>query len=331
MRSAYSPASGRFSPPSEESRSIGLKGVGLHDMRSDVSAQHLTEKGVGNKRSNSDFTNAEHDGFDKMYQGGTGSEQPRRPNNEENFYWSKLLKPASLSQALIPHMTHSNSEEYSGMWDRTVSVNNVQGSVQYPLYNSTFARQVHPVGFKDAAAGPSVISCMVADEGSRNGKKESGWNLVKSSVVSNKINQRSEGHTSEDFGVGRNVKTRAHLPEPKSSLPGPTKSSSSSRKMTIFYDGHAYVFDDVHPHKAEVIMAMAASFSSTFLEKSSMRQLKEGSTPTGKIETGTFSNTDLVNKQQGKLSTAVTSSHKFRSSDPISTLAGADQDRKGVK
>ncbi|CAM8982728.1 unnamed protein product [Rhodiola kirilowii] len=321
---------------SEIRNTMLFDGVPFHAINSHVSEPHMISKSVGSKRSNSDSAYTGQDGFDrlhsvKIYRGGSGSEQPRRLSNEEIFHGSKTLQATSIPQSL-PHQTHSKTDGYSAKWERSATIN-VPHNSQYPSYTSPYVHLVPRNIFKDVAAGSSVISHVAADEdeGSRNGIKGSGvWNSMKASLVSDKFHPNSGGHISDLSGAivtGRKLKSGVHLSEPQAPIPGDkqTKSSSSSQQMTIFYDGHAHVFDDVHPNKAEVIMALAgsidASLSSTLSTKSSTRIV------TGEIGTGTASNTD----QRGKPSTAATSIPEFRSTDHISAFAGADQGSKGVK
>ncbi|XP_039117331.1 uncharacterized protein LOC120253112 isoform X2 [Dioscorea cayenensis subsp. rotundata] len=107
---------------------------------------------------------------------------------------------------------------------------------------------------RDATTGPTIISKVVADEGSRTRIKD---------CESLKL-------ASPDLGVGGRDSNIAlpcsHSPkpsplviEPGLSKPSCHKLSSVCRQMTIFYDGLAHVFDDVHPHKADVILALAGS------------------------------------------------------------------------
>ncbi|KAJ8478290.1 hypothetical protein OPV22_022017 [Ensete ventricosum] len=85
-------------------------------------------------------------------------------------------------------------------------------------------------------SGGAIISQSAADEGSRTGIRGSG--------VMNVLghNRSSQATDSKSYHVPRNRAT-----------------ACISRQMTIFYAGQAHVFDDVHPNKADVIMALAGS------------------------------------------------------------------------
>uniref|UniRef100_A0A7N0V397 Protein TIFY n=1 Tax=Kalanchoe fedtschenkoi TaxID=63787 RepID=A0A7N0V397_KALFE len=268
-----------------------LEGVPFYGPRSDGSRQHTTDRSAGSyKRSNSDSAYVGQDAFDgvhfvKMYRGVSGGDQPRRLNDEEIFHGSKVLRPASTSQAL---------PRYSANWDRAVPVN-VARNTQYPSYMSPFVHQVSPNTFRDAATGPSVVSHVAGDEGSRNGIKGSGiLNSMKPSMAADENNPKSgariAGVPSGALVAGSKSMSGGLISEPEAPISGQTGSTSANRQMTIFYDGYAHVFDDVHPTKADVIMALAGcnseSWPSTVPVKSSNVQVKEGSNPTGEIETG---------------------------------------------
>ncbi|XP_020678311.1 protein TIFY 8 [Dendrobium catenatum] len=119
---------------------------------------------------------------------------------------------------------------------------------------------------KDAAI---LMSQPAADEGSRTGMKGSGaLNIVSSSSVPGKRSiTRVLAYSSSPKYLQIN--------EPESSNALRYNGMQNvGRQMTIFYAGQAHVFDDVHPNKAEVIMALAGStggsWSTTYSQRPAM-------------------------------------------------------------
>ncbi|XP_065042078.1 protein TIFY 8-like isoform X2 [Musa acuminata AAA Group] len=90
---------------------------------------------------------------------------------------------------------------------------------------------------KYSTLGGAIISQSAADEGSRTGIRGSG--------VMNVLGHNRSSQTTEP-------KSYYHVPRNRAT-------ACVSRQMTIFYAGRAHVFDDVHPNKADVIMALAGS------------------------------------------------------------------------
>ncbi|KAE9452252.1 hypothetical protein C3L33_15846, partial [Rhododendron williamsianum] len=208
-----------------------------------------------------------------------------------------------------------------------------------------FGCQVPSNRFKDANAGPSVISQAAADEGSRTGIKGSG--ILSSINARSVVSDRSP---SEMLLTGTKQKSGIHNSEPESSTPSSRHGlSSACRQMTIFYGGQAHVFDDVHPnkdweleqvealvtlfydltgleireilHEADVIMALAGSnggsWSTTYLPKSAAAP-GESYVPGGENETGMASNFASPHEFRRRLSNMSTSSHGFGTGDQIS-------------
>ncbi|CAE6163843.1 unnamed protein product [Arabidopsis arenosa] len=104
------------------------------------------------------------------------------------------------------------------------------GQISHLLHQLSTSR------FKDENVGLSVIAQTAADEGSRTGMKGPG-------ILSS-------------FTMPSSSKFESFAP---SSTGNRKDLASSTKQMTIFYGGQAHVFDDVHPNKADVIMALAGS------------------------------------------------------------------------
>uniref|UniRef100_A0A1J3HR13 Protein TIFY n=1 Tax=Noccaea caerulescens TaxID=107243 RepID=A0A1J3HR13_NOCCA len=101
---------------------------------------------------------------------------------------------------------------------------------------SLLLHQLSTSRFKDENMGPSVIAQTAADEGSRTGMKGSG--ILSSFTMPNP--SKLECLAPSSTGNRKDL-------------------TSNTKQMTIFYGGQAHVFDDVHPNKADVIMALAGS------------------------------------------------------------------------
>ncbi|XP_034684259.1 protein TIFY 8 isoform X3 [Vitis riparia] len=319
-------------------------GVPFYGPKSDISGPEISNRLAGSKRSNSDsFMGSSRDGVPqigpeslesshlmKILRNGTGGDRPRRSSDEELFLGMQSLRPTSASLILQPP-TGSRTDVNLSKWDRSVTMN-VNPTVQYPLRAGQFApflHQVPPNRFKDANsgnAGPSNLSQPAADEGSRTGIKGSG---ILSSITANASGSVSERNPSGLLPSGNRPKSRTHILEPESSTaPSRLGSTSSSRQMTIFYGGQAHVFDDVHPNKADVIMALAGSnggsWSTTYSPKSTVKPVGE-STPNGDNETGMAGNSMFPREFRGRLSLTGNPSQGYGSGDRILTLTGAPQ------
>lgn len=254
-------------------RQVGtlFEGVPFFGQKADFSGPQIRYS--GSKRSNSDsgfvaptreaipqlrpdFPETSH--LMKMLRN-VGAERPRWPHDDEPFMGGHQMRPTSSSSHMVQPANASK-------WERAIPVN-VGPVLQYPPR----AAQVVPYGyqpvsnrFKESNAGSPLISQSAADEGSRTGIKGSG--ILSSVNVGGSVAEPSSSK----------LKSLISNTEPGSSTPLPRQgSTSASRQMTIFYGGQAHVFDDVHPNKADVIMALAGSnggsWSTTFSPNSSQK------------------------------------------------------------
>ncbi|KAI7987097.1 Protein TIFY 8 [Camellia lanceoleosa] len=318
-----------------------FEGVPFYGPRSDLTGTEMSNRFAGNKRSNSDsaFTGSSRDGFPQAgpesFDGlhlmkilrNAGGERPRHSHDEAMFFGTHPMRPTPTSRVLQPP-TRSRTDASGSKWERAIPLN-VGPSMQYPPrvgQVATFGGQVPSNRFKDANLGPSAISQAAADEGSRTGIKGSG--------ILSSINASSGVSDRNPSGVllpGSKQKSGTHNSEPESLTPRPSQhgSISSSRQMTIFYGGQAHVFDDVHPNKADVIMALAGSnggsWSTTFVPNSTAPVPGESYIPSGEKETGMASNFASSREFQRRLSMTGTSNHGFGSGDQISVPPGSHQ------
>ncbi|CAK9185474.1 unnamed protein product [Ilex paraguariensis] len=308
-------------------------GMPFNVPRSDFSGAEISNRLAGRKRSNSDsaFMGSSRDGFRQMQPDSlesshlmkilrnAGGERARRSRDEEAYFDMRPRRP-TLSSLMLQPATSGRIDANSCKWERTMPVN-VGPTVQYPPRGG----QVVPFGYqtpsnllKDSDVGPSVISQAAADEGSRTGIKGSG--ILSSVSASGGISDRNP---SGVLPGGGKQKTETRIVEPESSTPpSGQRLASASCQMTIFYGGQAHVFDDVHPNKADVIMALAGStggsWSTNYAPKSAVRSSPvENYRLGGEIDIRTGSNFALSPELRGKLSVAGNSSRGFDSGDRV--------------
>ncbi|KAL0798171.1 hypothetical protein Bca101_053345 [Brassica carinata] len=131
------------------------------------------------------------------------------------------------------------------------------GQISHLLHQLSSSR------FKDENMGPSVITQTAADEGSRTGMKGPG-------IMSH-------------FAMPNPSKVECFSP---SSTGNQKDLTSSTKQMTIFYGGQAHVFDDVHPNKVDVIMALAGSSGGSWSTDLSHKPMIKNNTSDGPYKLG---------------------------------------------
>ncbi|RAL52946.1 hypothetical protein DM860_007714 [Cuscuta australis] len=302
-----------FEPyPVASSASLGASSCGPVSNTSDMcSGPQTSYPFSGSKRCNSDsnmvsckdrFPAAQPDSHVmKLLRSGAGGERCRgSPYNEESpLGVHNPMRPLSPSLSM-GGATRNYSTTTTSKW---VPVNPVP-ALQYPSH----AAQVAPFGYQtppnrfsrdtNAVAGPSLISQTAADEGSRTGIKGSGVLRMSDRALSGvplTVPKQNFGIQSSDPAESSN---------PRHGV------GSTGRQMTIFYNGQAHVFDDVHPSKADLIMALAGSnggsWSTTYSPKS---------TPPNEGEMGSGSSALLRELQGRSSSLRLNSNRPFGSSD----------------
>ncbi|KAL5783195.1 hypothetical protein ACOSP7_008224 [Xanthoceras sorbifolium] len=305
-----------------------LEGVPFYGTRSDISGPEISTRLGGSKRSNPESAFMAHDYPEslhlmKILRNGAGGERPRRSNDDEVFYGMQSMRPTSASLILQPP-TGSRIDANISRWDRSIPMN-AGPALQYPSRGGQlvpFMHQVPPKRIKDANAGPPIISQSAADEGSRTGIK--GPEILSSSNASVGV---AEKNSSVVLPSGSRPKPGTLISEPESSTPPNRQGlTSAGRQMTIFYGGQAHVFDDVHPNKADVIMALAGSnggsWSTTYSPKSTVRALTENLSLSGDLEARVASNMALPQELRGRLLATGNTSQGTGSNDRILTPTG---------
>ncbi|XP_038698742.1 protein TIFY 8 isoform X2 [Tripterygium wilfordii] len=282
-------------------RQVGdhLEGVPFYGPRSDVSGHDINNRLAGNKRSNSDsifmgssrerIPQMGHDSLEslrlmKMLRNGSGGEHPRRFSNDEVLYGMRSLRPTSASLILQPP-SGNRFDANTSKWERSIPMGPL---VRYPSRGAQFVpfmQQVPSNRFKDAHIGSTNISQSAADEGSRTGIKGPG--IFSSLKTGGGV---SDNNSTGTLLSGSRAKSGIHVSELESHTLNRQGLRSASRQMTIFYGGQAHVFDDVHPNKADVIMALSGSnggsWSTTYSPKSTARPASDDGMSRGEYETG---------------------------------------------
>ncbi|QCE16196.1 hypothetical protein DEO72_LG11g3209 [Vigna unguiculata] len=313
-----------------------LEGVPFYGPRSDLSGAEISNRLVGSKRSNSDsaFTGSSREAFQMVpdsYQNShlmkvlrnAAGDRSRRPNDEEVLVGMQSLKQSSPQIFQPPTSTKIDANK----WERSILMN-VGPSMQYPPRGGQLAPFVHQMAsskIRDTNAGPSFISQSAADEGSRTGIKGPG---ILSSINVAAAVAAEKTPSAIMLGSSR-PKPGSNIIESSTPPSNQPTLTSASRQMTIFYGGQAHVFDDVHPHKADVIMALAGSnggsWSTAFSPKSGVKMVNDGNLHSGENETGAVNNVAFPQDLHGKLSITASSSHAMVSGDRVTTTAGAHQ------
>lgn len=234
---------GLLSVTSEGQVSNHFEGVPFYGLRSDPLGHEISNRFVRNKRSYSDsgFITSSGDGFQQR--GGLDS--------IDSSHYIKMLRRSggggewpkqTLDEPFFSSMHHPWRSPRP-----SVVLQPPAGNRTLNIGHPRVLGQVSSLGCQ-----PSVITPAAADEGSRTGIKGSQFLLMGGSGCSKQQNAN----------------------DPEASVP--TSQHPVSGQMTIFYGGEAHVFDDVHPHKADIIMALAGSnggsWSTTYASKKAVTE-----------------------------------------------------------
>ncbi|KAJ4828254.1 hypothetical protein Tsubulata_012061 [Turnera subulata] len=329
---------------SERQAGNHLEGIPFYGPRSDISGHEISNRLVGSKRSNSDsaFIGPTRDGIlqmahgsvenlrlMKMLKNGGGlGERQRRSIDDESLHGMRGMRPTSAT--LIPQSSGgSRLDANLSKWERSVPIG---ATMQYPTSAGQFVPFSHQIPanrFRDTNAGPSVISQSAADEGSRTGIKGPG---ILSSISTGAGN--SEKRLSGPLSLGSKPRSAIQIPEPEASTPSSRQSlASPSRQMTIFYGGQAYVFDEVHPNKADVIMALAGSnggsWSTTYSTKPSTGPGSESNMTSGEGEAaGLMPNAAFQRDFRGRLVATGTTTQAVGTGDRIAVPTGSITEKR---
>ncbi|XP_075100540.1 protein TIFY 8 [Nicotiana tabacum] len=313
-----------------------FEGVPFYGLRGELSGPETSNRFSGTKRSNSDslmgssrdkFSTLRPDALESSHMTkllrNAGGEPRGRPRDQDMSFAMHPMRPLHASLISQPSATGRTNANAS-KWDRAIPVN-----VGPTLHYHPRASQVVPFDYQssanrfgDANAGPSTISQAAADEGSRTGIKGSG--ILRSINASGGVSDRSL--SGVPLG-GAKQKAEFHLSDLESSNPSRQGLTSAGSQMTIFYGGQAHVFDNVHPNKADVIMALAGSnggsWSTTYAPKSAARPLTgENSSPKSENEVTKGINLALIRELHARSSGKGGPLHGFGSGDQISVPQG---------
>lgn len=310
-------------------RQVGshLEGVPFYGSRGDISTTDIHSRIIGSKRSISDsaFMGLYRDGVPHMpseshqsshlmktLRNGAGGERNRRSNDDEvTLGMQHPIRPNSASVIFQPHVgSGSRLDADVTKWERSTLMNiGPAPTIPYSPRGTfvPFPPQLPTHRFRDANVIPPNISQLAADEGSRTGIKGPG--ILSSSNLGGGSSERNSSILLPSCSL---QKSGTNIAEPETCIPSSRRglTSSANRQMTIFYGGQAHVFDDVHPNKADVIMALAGSnggsWSTNYATKSTARPITENQMPSGELDIGMTSNTtaSFAKEARGKLCVA---------------------------
>ncbi|CAK9312868.1 unnamed protein product [Citrullus colocynthis] len=332
-----------------------LEGIPFYGPRGDISTTEIHSRIIGSKRSISDsaFMGSYRDGVPHMpseshhnslhlmktLRNGAGGERNRRSNDDEGTLGMQHpSRPNSASLIFQSHIGSGSRLDADGTkWERSTLMNigpspTVQCSPRGTLI--PFPPQLPTNRFRDANAIPPNISQSAADEGSRTGIKGPG--ILSSSHHGGGTSERNSSILLPGCSL---QKSGTNIVEHEVSIPSSRRGlTSANRQMTIFYGGQAHVFDDVHPNKADVIMALAGSnggsWSTNYGTKSTSKPINENQIPSGELDIGMTNNTasTFAKDARGKLCVAGSSIQLAGSVERISTTsAGAPHSSSGGK
>eukprot|EP01018_Ginkgo_biloba_P004114 Gb_32508 [translate_table: standard] len=168
-------------------------------------------------------------------------------------------RPNSTGQTLVqPSMCTKPDLMASKKWEHPVSLNTgtaVYGPSRLSQLGA-YTERTSTNAFRENTAMPPILSRPAADEGSRTGLKGSG---IANLITSGPSTTAGRNTSGPGLSVTKS-KFSSQSGGPESSIPSSQQIAvSASRQLTIFYGGQAHVFDDVHPNKADAIMALAGS------------------------------------------------------------------------
>ncbi|KAK4770016.1 hypothetical protein SAY87_030548 [Trapa incisa] len=332
---------------SERQVSTHFEGVPFYGPRSDISGPpDINNRLMRSKRSNLDsaFMGSARDGVAqggleshenlhllKMLGNGLGGERRRRFGNDEASISVHPSRQTSTSFVLHPGV-NSRNDPGGLKWDYSIPTSlgpNIQFPTRGAQFSSPFAHHMQPNRLREIHASTPTISHSAADEGSRTGMKGPG--------ILSSIHGAGTG-SEKNLPVGPQSSEKAKPStintDPESSNPSSRHGMASvSRQMTIFYGGQAHVFDDVHPNKADIIMALAGSnggsWSTTFSPKSGSRLISEGNLVIGENEI--VSAASVARDLRGKFPAIGNSGHGAESADRISNPIGGILGGSSVK
>lgn len=187
----------------------------------------------------------------------TGERLGKSHDDETVFSMQPPPRPSSL---ILHPPTGSRPDSLIYKWERSVPSNPGQMTHYPPRFAQAVNYGEKPSSssypYRDAiVTGASLISQAAADEGSRTGIRSSG-----ALTVANPSGGFGERNSAVVLPCSSSrPKAPLVIEQDPSNMPSRHTMASASRQMTIFYAGQAHVFDDVHPNKADVIMALAGS------------------------------------------------------------------------
>ncbi|KAF3791143.1 TIFY 8 protein [Nymphaea thermarum] len=269
---------------SERQRGSNLDEVQLHGQ---MSSSMLLDRYSGRKRSNLDSgfmgsmrgrmlqmgsDSMENTNLMKIYQNEARDHRVVGRHQEEVLNLMQPPRSGSANPALLQLQMSMRSDFASSKLDQVMPTNRMPAMSFHPRLSQCAqygicAEKMTSGVYKDSSAGPSLITQSAADEGSRTGMKGCGIKNIAASVTG------AGERNSTSMMLSNQMASPQAIAFESSGLSSHQILPSVNRQMTIFYAGQAHVFDDVHPKKADAIMALAGSngrsWSTTYSSRSS--------------------------------------------------------------
>ncbi|KAK9149785.1 hypothetical protein Scep_008542 [Stephania cephalantha] len=336
-----------------------FEGVPVQGPKSNLPISELSNRFAGRKRSNSDsiFLGWARDrttpppqiGQDplesshlmRILNRNNVGERIRGSHDDDMFFSMQPPRPTSTSHPVLQPSGSGRMEPFASKWERSNPMSAGPTSQNQRLGQfAAYADKISSSLYRDSNAGPSIISQPAADEGSRTGIKGSGiLSAINTSSAINTVSVPRDRNLSGVLLSGSTLKSGTQIAAPEPSNAGSRHGLASvSRQMTIFYAGQAHVFDDVHPKKADVIMALAGSnggsWSTTYSSKSRARPPPIETSAPNAENGSSFGSLTFPQEARGKPSMVSNSSHAFNQgpgipTTPVDTTSLSSGDNQG--
>ncbi|KAK9101843.1 hypothetical protein Sjap_019097 [Stephania japonica] len=327
---------------SERQMGNHFEGVPVQGPKSNLPISELSNRLAGRKRSNSDSIflgwardrtappiaqdPLESSHLMRILNRNNVGERIRGSHDDDVFFGMQPPRPTSTSHPVLQPSGSGRMESFASKWERSIPMSAGPTSQNQRLGQfAAFADKISSSQYRDSNAGPSIISQPAADEGSRTGIKGSGiLSAINTGSAINAGNVPRDLNLSGVMLSGSTLKSGTQIAAPEPSNAGSRHGLASvSRQMTIFYAGQAHVFDDVHPNKADVIMALAGSNGGSWSTTSMYRARPPpvGTSAPNTDSGSSFGNLTLPQEARSKPSIPGNLSHAFSQGAGISTTS----------
>uniref|UniRef100_A0A1D1Y3N8 Protein TIFY n=1 Tax=Anthurium amnicola TaxID=1678845 RepID=A0A1D1Y3N8_9ARAE len=237
----------------------------------------------------------------------------RARRSHDDVAFTTQPPPRPTSSVIVHPPVAGRPDSMAAKWERSTPLNS--GSTMHCTshfgQSAIYVDKLSSAAYNDCRASAPLISPGAADEGSRTGIKGGGiLNVINSGCGS------GERKSAGTLPSNNKMTPISQITEPESSSILSSSRhgiSTTSRQMTIFYAGQAHVFDDVHPKKADIIMALAGSdggsWSTVYSAKSPVHPPGSDVKPSGVEKEAVISNLPFPQGLNSRLSIPGNSGH----------------------